>query len=153
MRLKPDFAEAHCNMATALEHMGRIRGAEEHYDEALRIRPDYPEAQTSLAWLLATVPAADGGDATRAVELAERACALASEFPVGDRAVYLDTRAAAYAAAGRFREAVASAQEASELARAAGQMKLVGEIEARRGLYESGRAYRQGVVGETLSPP
>jgi hypothetical protein len=57
-------------------------------------------------------------------------------------AAYLDTLAAAYAAAGRFGEAIAAAQNAVGLARATGQLELVGEIEARLELYRRGRVYR-----------
>jgi tetratricopeptide (TPR) repeat protein len=142
-RLKPDFAEAQCNLGTALEHLGQFEAAIKHYEEALRSKPDYAEAQTGLAWLLATIPAAAGGNAARAVELAEQACKSAADDPAGNRAVCLDTLAAAYADVGRFREAVATAQQAVESARAAGQTKLVEEIGARRDLYESGQAYRQ----------
>ncbi|MGD1020854.1 MAG: hypothetical protein ABSA12_16205, partial [Verrucomicrobiia bacterium] len=79
----------------------------------------------------------EGGDPVRAATLAERACAQTgnSAFP------YLDTLAAAYAAAGRFQEAVATAQKAIDLARAAGQAESVKEIEARLELYRSGHAY------------
>jgi hypothetical protein len=54
----------------------------------------------------------------------------------------LDTLAVAYAAAGRFDAAIATAQNAIDLARAAGQADLVKEIEARLELYRSGCAYR-----------
>ena len=74
----------------------------------------------------------------QAVSLAERACQL-----TGDRvAPYLDTLAAAYAAAGRFKDAVATAQKAIELASSAGQTQIVSEIETRLELYRAGRAYR-----------
>jgi tetratricopeptide (TPR) repeat protein len=56
------------------------------------------------------------GDAVRAVELARRACELADNRQAG----YLDTLAAAYAAAGRFREAVATIERAIEVAGATG---------------------------------
>jgi tetratricopeptide (TPR) repeat protein len=57
-------------------------------------------------------------------------------------AEYLDTLAVAYAAAGRFNDAIAAAQKAIELARSAGQTQIVSEIETRLELYRAGRAYR-----------
>jgi tetratricopeptide (TPR) repeat protein len=51
--------------------------------------------------------------------------------------------AIAYAAAGRFDEAIATDQKAIELARADGQKQLVGEIEARLELFRSGHPYHR----------
>jgi tetratricopeptide (TPR) repeat protein len=138
LRIKPDYAEAHYNLGIALGLAGRIPEAIEHFEHALRIKPDYAEAETNLAWLLATLAPADGGDPVRAVTLAEWACELTNNRV----AAYLDTLAAAYAAAGRFNDAVATAGKAIELARSAGQLQVVSEIETRLELYRAGRAYR-----------
>jgi tetratricopeptide (TPR) repeat protein len=180
LRLKPDLLAAHCNLGGVLMRQGRIQEAVEHYNEAVRIlpnsaeaqnslamalwqagqvkeaiahwelalhiQPDYPEAQNSLAWLLATLGPAEGGDPVRAVALAERACSLTGYQVPGD----IDTLATAYAAAGRFNDAIATAQKAIELARSAGQSQLVGEIQARLQLYRSGRAYSRSP--DTTSP-
>jgi len=141
LQFKPDSAEVHHRLAEALARTGRVPEAIAHYDQALRIKPDFAEAYNNLAWLLGTHTPAEGGDAVRAVDVAQRACELTGNR----RAGYLDTLAAAYAAAGQFREAVATAQKAIDLARAAGQPKLVGEYEARLELYRSGHAYFQSV--------
>jgi tetratricopeptide (TPR) repeat protein len=137
VNIQPDSAEAHSNLALALWQAGQLREAIKHWELALRIEPDYPEAQNDLAWLLATLKPAEGGDPVRAVSLAERACNLTGYQMPRD----VDTLAAAYAAAGRFNDAVATAQKAIDLARSAGQSQLVGEIQARLLLYHSGRAY------------
>jgi tetratricopeptide (TPR) repeat protein len=47
--MAPDFVEAHYNLAMALEKTGRVREAIEHYELALRIRPDFVQAQDALA--------------------------------------------------------------------------------------------------------
>jgi tetratricopeptide (TPR) repeat protein len=147
VRLTPDSVEGHNNLGSALEQAGKIREAVGQLEEALRIKPDYAEAQNNLAWLLATHAPAEGGDPMQAVSLAERACQL-----TGDRvAPYLDTLAAAYAAAGRFKDAVATAQKAIELAKSAGQTQVVSEIEPRLQLYRNGQAYRRAVA--VTSPP
>jgi len=131
--------EAHFNLGLALEQTGRIREAIGQYDQAVQIKPDYAEAQNNLAWLLATRTPAAGGDPARAVTLARRACELTDNR----LASYLDTLAAAQAAAGRFNEAIATAQKGVDLARAAGQPQVANEIETRLELYRSGHAYRR----------
>jgi tetratricopeptide (TPR) repeat protein len=138
LRLKPDFAEAHYNWACTLESMGRTKEAVEHYHEALQRTPDSIVTLNNLAWLLATNEPAQGGDPARAVRLAQRARELSGE----DNAFCLDTLAAAYAAAGRFPDAVATAQQAVQLAEAAGHARLAGVIRARLELYRAGRPYR-----------
>jgi hypothetical protein len=56
-------------------------------------------------------------------------------------AAYLDTLAAALAAAGRFNDAIAAAQKAIVLAKTAGQSQLAADIERHLELYRAGRAY------------
>jgi hypothetical protein len=51
--------------------------------------------------------------------------------------------AVAYAAAGRFDDAIAATQKAIGLARSAGQPRMASEIEARLELYRAGRPYRE----------
>jgi spermidine synthase len=137
LRLKPDDAGAHSKLGAALIVTGKAHDGRRQLEEALRINPDLAEAQNDLAWMLATLPPAEGGDPVRAVSLAQRACELSGNRAPGN----LDTLAIAYAAAGRFDAAVATAQKAINLARSAGEAQLVKEIEARLELYRSGRAY------------
>jgi tetratricopeptide (TPR) repeat protein len=138
LRFRPDDAEAHRKLAVALIAAGNLREAITHLEHALRVNPDSAEAQNNLAWLLATLPQTDGGDPTRALSLAQWACERTSNRV----AAYLDTLAVAYAAAGRFGEAIATAQKAIELARSTRQPKLADEIESRLQLYRSGHPYR-----------
>jgi spermidine synthase len=130
-----------------LVQLGRLQEALGHWEQASRIKPDRSEVENNLAWLLATLAPADGGDTVRAVTLAERACELTNNRAAAD----LDTLAVAYAAAGRFNDAVATAQKAIELAKAAGQSQLVEEIELHLELYRAGRPYRQSI--DAPSPP
>jgi len=53
----------------------------------------------------------------------------------------LDTLAAAYAAAGRFDEAVRAASQAVELAQQQGETEMGEQIRARLVLYRDGRAF------------
>jgi tetratricopeptide (TPR) repeat protein len=137
LRVTPNDADAHDNLGLALVRLGKAQEAMTQFELALWNRPDYPDAQNSLAWLLATLEPGHGGDPERAVTLAQRACQR-----TGYRAVaYLRTLAVAYAATGRFTEAVATAQKAAELARAGGQPQLVGQLEGLVESFRAGRAY------------
>jgi len=137
VRIQPGSAEAQNSLALALWQAGQVKPAMAHWELALRIQSDYPEAQNSLAWVLATLGPAEGGDPVQAVALAGRACELTGYRVPGD----IDTLATAYAAAGRFNDAIATAQKALDLARSTGQSQLAGEIQARLQLYRGGHAY------------
>ena len=147
VRIKPDYAKAHYNLALVLIRQGKVREAVRQYEQVMRIKPDSAEVENNLAWLLATFTPADGGDPVRAVALAQHSCELTGN-PVPR---HVDTLAAAYAAAGRFSEAIATAQKAIELARSTGQTQLGREIENRLQLYRDGRAFRLSAGGTT--PP
>ena len=117
-----------------------LSGAAEHYQKALAIAPGLASARNHLAWVLATCGDAKVRDGVRAVELAEKANQLAG----GKDAAVLDTLAAAYAEAGRYGEAVRTAQTAIELAQGAGQGEQARQIGERLKLYQAGRPYREG---------
>jgi tetratricopeptide (TPR) repeat protein len=149
LRLKPDDAEAYNYLGHALNRMGSVPEAVSQYERALQIDPDYAEAQNDLGWMLATMAPAEGGDAVRAVALAERACQLTDNRV----ATYLDTLAAAYAAAGRFGDAVGTAQKAIQLADSTSQTQLVSKIQMRLEVYRANRAYYQTNSGTDSRSP
>ncbi len=99
-----------------------------------------------MAWILATHKDVEIRDGTEAVELGEQACRL-EEYKVP---IYLDTLAAAYAEVGEFKQAVQTAQRALQLARDAGQKKLVREIESRLESYRAKRPWRESFDSEDL---
>jgi Flp pilus assembly protein TadD len=119
--------------------------AVEHYREAIRLKPDWPEPLNDLAWLLATCPKPSIRNGSEAVRLAERACEL-SGFK---QARFLGTLDAAYAETGRFAEAIAEAEAARALATTAGEQDLVAAADTRLELYRAGRPFRQT---DTLEP-
>lgn len=155
VRIAPDDAEARYNLGSALAASGNTHEAMAQYKQALQIHPVYPDAQDSLARLFATLPPAKGGNPTQAVVLAEAACSITSN----QVAPYLDTLALTYAAAGRFDEAVATAEKALDLARAAGQTQLAEQIQRQLEMYRGERRYRelrtraQSPPGNVTSPP
>ncbi len=60
LRLRPDYPEAHNNLAILLRARGADTEAARHYQEALDLRPDYPEAHYNYAAMLASRGAAAG---------------------------------------------------------------------------------------------
>jgi tetratricopeptide (TPR) repeat protein/mono/diheme cytochrome c family protein len=135
--LRPDDGDALYNLASALDVEGEFGEAITYYRRFLQVQPDAPEAHAELAWLLATHSDLRIGDPSEAVRLAERASRLTDRK---DAAV-LDVLAAAYAAAGRFDEAMATARAA--LALLPSQSERATSIQHRLDLYMTGRPYRQ----------
>ena len=71
VRLRPDYAEAHCNRGNALLGLGKAREAVAEYRDCLRINPGYALAHTNLASALYVL--GDYTEAWREVRLSERA--------------------------------------------------------------------------------
>jgi arylsulfatase A-like enzyme/Flp pilus assembly protein TadD len=136
---KPRWGPAYLRAATVLTGSGQPARAIDFLRRGYRRLPDDPGIANHLAWLRATSPDETLRDGARAVELAERA----NELTGGQYSGVLDTLAAAYAAASRFDEAVATAERALELARRASDPELAAEIELRLSLYRRQQAYYQ----------
>ncbi len=147
LELAPDFHRPHVNLANLHVAAGRWPEAVAHYERAVELRPEAPAILRQFAWTLATCPRADQRDPARAVELAERARARnPHESPL-----LLDTLAAAYAAAGRFPEAVKTADLALGWARVRDDMLLAAEIEAHKELFESARPFVATTGGRAIA--
>src|SRR5262245_13495863 len=172
LRIDPDYAQAHNNLGAVLHVLGRIQPAMEHYRRAITLRPDNVEARANLglllsaqgrpaealgllrsaltlssdfapalagvAWIRATAADAALRNADEAVALAERAATLTERHDVAA----LDALAAAYAAAGRFDDAVATARVGVDVASAAGASDVAARFRERLELYSQGRPYR-----------
>jgi tetratricopeptide (TPR) repeat protein len=139
IKRRPDYPEAHYQLGVILAGRRETAEAIAHYREAVRLKPDWLEARNNLAWILATQPDEKLRDGPEAVRLAAHAVTLTRTNNPG----VLDTLAAAYAEAGRFPEAAATAQKAAELALAAGQKEMAAEIQRHRQSYASGRPFRE----------
>ncbi|MFZ0035447.1 MAG: tetratricopeptide repeat protein [Sedimentisphaerales bacterium] len=139
LRLKPDYLTARVSLAHTLLELGRVRPAIEQYYEILRLKPDAPETLNRLGWLLAITEDASVQNSSEAVKFAQRACELTGF----EQAELLDTLAAAYAAAGRFSEAIETAQSAVRSAESNGKKELAEEIQKRLELYKAGRPYHE----------
>jgi protein O-mannosyl-transferase len=131
LAIQPDDAEAHRSLGTAFHKKGMLREAITEYQQAMKVAPQNRLAMNNLAWLLATSSDASSRDGTRAVALAHEAIQLSSDVDPN----VLRTLAAAYAECGRFYEAVATAEQAMQIATAQGKSWLANIIEKELGLY------------------
>ena len=116
------------NEAGALSRVAGLFSAQGRTDESLaqlnatvQLNPDCIEALNNLAWALATSPRAEIRDGQRAIQLAQHACEL-TQFR---QTIFLGTLAAAQAEAGKFEDAIATAQRACDLAAKNGETNLL----------------------------
>ena len=144
VRLNPDEAQFHLRFASALLAESRTPEAILEYKEALRLEPAMVAALNDLAWVLATQEDAKLRNASEAVKYAERACDLTGRR----QAFLLGTLAAAYAEAGRFPDAVTTAEKAAEVATSAGQKEIATTNQKLAELYRAGKTYRQAPTAQ-----
>jgi len=139
IQIDPGQAEPHSNLGVALSQLGHTREAVVQYREALKLNPDSAGTLNNLAWVLAANPNAAFRDGTQAVQLAERACELTHY----GQPLFIRTLAAAYAEAGRFPEAVTTAEKAEQLATTAGLAAMVAKNRQLLELYRAGKPYHE----------
>jgi tetratricopeptide (TPR) repeat protein len=135
----------HVQAGKVFASLGRGAEAISQYRQALALVPDLVPALNNLAWTLASDPEATNRNGAEAVQLAERACALTDR----DTPVLVGTLAAAYAEAGRFKEAIETAQQARDLAQAAGQPEVAEKNRQLLELYKSGQPYHEPGTSNT----
>jgi tetratricopeptide (TPR) repeat protein len=131
-RLFPNEPRPHLLLARAAASVGRIPDAIREYREAVRLAPEWAEAITRLAWLLATCDDPQLRNGAEAVPLAQRACALTHH----QNSVALNTLAAAYAADGRFPDAVTTGRLAIDAAMKAGDTNTAADYQRQTEIYE-----------------
>jgi tetratricopeptide (TPR) repeat protein len=154
VKLGPDSAEVETNLGLALGEKGKADEAIPHFEQALKAAPGMAQAEYYLgellimsghgvdglahwreglrkepdnllllnetAWLLATAQDAGVRNGKEAVDMARHVVDLTS----GRSPKVLGTLAAAYAEAGQFDQAIATEQQAEELARQQGNTAL-----------------------------
>ena len=137
--LSPTNAFVRLHLGMMLQRKGSAAEAAAEYRRAIESNSNLTAALNNLAWLLATHPDDALRNGAEAVELAKRACELTEER----EPIFIGTLAAAYAEAGQFAEAIATAEKARKLALELGQ----GEIVRRNGelleLYQAGKPVRE----------
>jgi tetratricopeptide (TPR) repeat protein len=136
--LRPDNVEARANLGQLLSNTGRLAEAVDQFTAIVALQADNVQALTGLAWIRATSSDPSLRSADDSVRLAERAAALTNnrDLPA------LDALAAAYAATGRFPDAVRVARMGLDLAVAAGQAAVAAQFAQRIELYQKDRSLR-----------
>ena len=128
--------------AVAQTVLGNYSEAVASYQKSLAQVPDSPAALNNLAWLLATCPDPTVRNGLQAVPLAEHACEL-THFK---NTFFIGTLAAAYAEAGRFNEAVATAQKACANATAQGEIDLFQRNQTLLESYQNHQPYHDSPI-------
>lgn len=140
LKLRPRDPQLYKNAASVFERLGRRPQVISVLNDAHNLFPGDPEVANNLAWCLATSRQPALRDGARAIELAQAAQVTLG----GDAPGMLDTLAAALAEAGRFPEAVQTAQRAIELAKAQSRVDLAAGLTQRLKLYQTGQPYHEG---------
>jgi tetratricopeptide (TPR) repeat protein len=137
LRIKHNQPKVHCVLAELLYAQSKVDDAIGHWKLAVKFQPNFLEAINNLAWIMATHPHEKSYAPPQAVLLAEKVCEL-TKFGNPE---FLDTLSAAYAAVGRFNEAVQTTEKALALSKDPGFEKKMEEIKYRLELYKAGQPY------------
>ena len=138
LEIAPNDADTHSSLAQMLAGQNQWEEAVATNLRALETKPTLLSAIINLAWLRAAAPEAVVRDAGQAVALAEQAADLTDRRNF----IAMDVLGAAYAATGRFDDAIAAANTAIALAQAEGADAVIEAIRARLTQYLTYHPYR-----------
>ncbi len=138
IRLDPRGVLHHVDLALALEDKGDSLGADQHYRLAYQMNTGWPEYYNRVARILATHPDASRRDGKEAIRRARVACTVTNHrYPA-----FMETLAAAYAEAGLFKQAIATAERGRDLAIEVGDPNLAERFDSALRLYKNGQPSR-----------
>lgn len=135
----PAYVEAYMQLAGLLVDDKKAGEVETLLREGLKHAPDSAELNNALGWRLAVASDPALRKPSEAMGHAEKACQLTNH----SEPMFLDTLAAAYAAMGRYDDAVSASKAAIKLANEAGQTALAADIQTRLVLFEQKTAYNE----------
>ena len=134
LQIKPNYANAIINLGCVSTNRGDLKQAIDYFQKALQMEPDNSVTMNNLAWIFATCPDPNYRNSSEAIRLAQRACRATGFADPG----ILDTLAAAFASAGRFDEAVITAQKALNLVNK-NNKQIFGAIKSHLDLYKASK--------------
>jgi tetratricopeptide (TPR) repeat protein len=138
LALKPQI-ETRLDLAALLYQTGEPGRAVNQLRKVVSLKPDQPQPLNNLAWLLATCSDDTVRNGPEAVSCAERACRLTAFRETA----MVGTLAAAYAEAGNFHDAVATAELAVRLGTAAGETRFVAISQQFLALYRAEKPWHE----------
>ena len=142
LRINPGFTQAYQNIAIIFYQQNEIGKAMGHWAEALRVKADLPEILNNMAWIMATNEESKYRNPDKSMDMARRAC----EITDYQNPQLLDTLAAAYASAGKFQQAIETAEKAVGVALAADNKEMAKQIQSRLTLYQNQKPYRESAA-------
>jgi tetratricopeptide (TPR) repeat protein len=137
IELDPDNPEILNEYAVFKLRQGLLKEAVLNFRKVLQVTTDWVEPMNNLAWILAVHKDIGVRNPFESISLAEKVCKLTNNT----RPDFLDTLAVAYAAAGRYSDAVDAGEMAMTLAQSSGNEKLTAEIQSRLLLFKAGKSY------------
>jgi len=136
LRNDPNQPELHNKLGMLFYSRGDLQKTIYHWDMALQLKGDQVDLLNNLAYIIATQTDEFLKNPQKAIQMARRACEL-TEFKKPE---ILDTLAVAYAADGRFTEAIETIQKAIDLAVPSDNQAFKNELKKRLDLYECKKA-------------
>jgi tetratricopeptide (TPR) repeat protein len=143
LALKPGLFQVHHNLGLAYSRNKQNEAAVKQFELALEFMPkdqtvplyQFAEVLNALAWALVTCPNQALRDPSKALELAQKACALTpSKHPQYPK--YLNTLAVAYARLNNFSEAIKISEKALALVQAKGDQTIVINLQKQLDLFK-----------------
>jgi len=135
----PNQVQMHEKLGVMYYQLDDFKNAVYHWEKLLELNPNHTEALNKLAWAKATHANKSFYDPNQAIKLALRTCEL-TEYK---NASALDTLSVAYAAAGKFDQAVKTAEKALNHALSEKQKDLAEEVQYHLQLFRDGQPYIQ----------
>jgi tetratricopeptide (TPR) repeat protein len=139
LKARPDSAQYNTDLGVACLQKKDYPRAMACFRRATQADPNFPEAFSIWAWLLATSPDEKIRNAPEAVKLATRACELTSYR----NPAMLETLAIAYGESGRYDEAVKILRNAMELCSADANRQLMPLLQQKLSQYEARQSVRE----------
>jgi tetratricopeptide (TPR) repeat protein len=147
LQIRPDNVGAYNCLGFIFLRQGRAGEAVGNFQKALELQPNNADAHKYLAWMLAACPDASVRNGAQAIGLAQQAEQLSG----GKDPAIITILAAAYAEAGRFPDALTTAQKALALATAQTNTAVVNALRVQIKCYQAGSPFRDRSLTNTPS--
>ncbi|MCE9553583.1 MAG: tetratricopeptide repeat protein [Planctomycetes bacterium] len=132
LKTQPNHTEALKKLADAYAGSNRRDQAVATLRQLFKAQPQDVDTGNQLAWLLATSPVKEVRNGEEAVRVSEAVCKLTNR----DNPAHLDTLAVALAEAGRFEDAVRTAEEALALADKKNDSEVASEVRTHLEIFK-----------------